>query len=152
MALLDHLPLPLEESLTLSGEPLLTAMDLVHSMLAGLVALTILIVEVLRITCACLVTLAQYTLSHRPGVYGHSRVYLVEYEEPVVAGRNQHDAPCAVCHVSDKMTVAMIPAYSDSPTGRTREYYDYLMSDCIMNHRTEYVCVDKDMESTPGSY
>ena len=39
----------------------------------------------------------------------------------------------------------MIPAKMSCPSGWTREYY--LMSEYIGHRRTEYICVDSNMES-----
>ena len=80
-----------------------------------------------------------------------SYVYGTEYEAPLVSGRFQHNAPCAVCYIPTKHTVIMIPAKMSCPSGWTREYYGYLMSEIKDNRRTEYVCVDRNMESIPGS-
>jgi hypothetical protein len=93
----------------------------------------------------------QYTLPVQPGVRGHSYVYGTEYEEVVVSGRNQHNVPCAVCYIPTKHTVIMIPAKTSCPSGWTREYYGYLMSDRVSRRRTMYECVDMAMESIPGS-
>ena len=95
----------------------------------------------------------QYTLAYQSGVQGRSYVYGTEYEgPPLVSGREQHNAPCAVCYVSTQHTVIIIPAKTTCPIGWTREYYGYLMSEAsTINHRTMYECVDKDLESIPGS-
>ena len=98
----------------------------------------------------CMPNVPQYTLPYRSGVQGYSYVYGVEYEHTLVANRRHHNAPCAVCYVSDKMTFVMIPAITDCPTGWTREYYGYLMSGHQGHKRSKFVCVDKVMESVPG--
>ena len=91
--------------------------------------------------------------SYFPGVQGRSHVYGTEYEGPPIApGREQHNAPCAVCDVSNKSRVLMIPAKLTCPSDWTREYYGYLMADSVNAHgRTMYTCVDHIMESIPGS-
>ena len=101
----------------------------------------------------CMPNDPDYTLAYQSGVQGHSHVYGTEYEgPPLVSGRIQHNAPCAVCYVSTQHTVIMIPAKTTCPSGWTREYDGYLMSEAIFNlGRTMYECVDKDMESIPGS-
>jgi hypothetical protein len=82
----------------------------------------------------------QYTLPFQPGVQGHSYVYGTEYEgPPLVSGREQHNAPCAICYIPTKHTVIMIPAKT---SGWTREYYGYLMSKHKIFSRTMYECVD----------
>ena len=101
----------------------------------------------------CMPNNPDYTLSGLAGVHGRSYVYGTEYEgPPVVSGREQHNAPCAVCYVSTQHTVIMIPAKSTCPSGWTREYYGYLMSEhrSISAGRTEYECVDRLMESISG--
>ena len=91
----------------------------------------------------------EYGLSYSPGVQGNSYLYGVEYEATVVPNRANHNAQCAVCLLSDKEVLLMIPAKTSCPDGWTREYYGYLMTEHIK--RTEYVCVDKDMDPVPGS-
>jgi hypothetical protein len=93
----------------------------------------------------------EYTLPFRAGVQGYSYVYGTEYENLLVPNREQHDAPCAVCYIPTKHSVIMIPAKTSCPSGWTREYYGYLMSERVVNRRTMYECVDMAMESVPGS-
>ncbi len=94
----------------------------------------------------------QYLETYIPGVQGKSYVYGTEYEgPPLVSGRIQHNAPCAVCHIPDKLSVIMIPAKYTCLSGWTREYYGYLMSEHVNNNRSTYECVDISMESIPGS-
>ena len=93
----------------------------------------------------------EYTLSYRAGVNGHNYVYGAEYEQPL-RGSQDHNVPCAVCSVSTREMVLMIPAKTSCPTSWTREYYGYLMSEYINHHRSHYECVDKDPESILGSH
>ena len=44
----------------------------------------------------------------------------------------------------------MIPAKTSCPSGWTREYYGYLMSEAAGHWCTMYKCVDMSMESIPG--
>ena len=73
---------------------------------------------------------------------------------PLQGGHN-HNVPCAVCRVSTRSTVLMIPAKATCPSSWTREYYGYLMtawrgdSNTIVG-RTMFECVDRDQESLPG--
>ena len=90
------------------------------------------------------------TLTYRNGVQGYSYVYGAEYERPL-QGTQDHNVPCAVCYVSTRPTVVMIPARASCPPTWTREYYGYLMSDNRGHHRTMYECVDEDQESLPNS-
>ena len=92
----------------------------------------------------------EYTLPHQAGVMGYSYVYGAEYELPI-QGTHNHNVPCAVCYVSTRETVLMIPAKISCLTSWTREYYGYLMSAVIVNYRTLFECVDEDQESLPNS-
>ena len=99
----------------------------------------------------CMPNDPQYTLPFEYGVRGHSYVYGTEYEDPLVSGRNQHNAPCAVCYIPTKHTVIMIPAKTTCHSGWTREYYGYLMAERVGHQRTMYECVDSAMASISGS-
>ena len=103
----------------------------------------------------CMPNDPEYTLPSRAGTQGYSYVYGTEYEDPLVPGRVQHNAPCAVCYLPTMNTVLMIPAKTSCPSVGgpwTREYYGYLMVEHVSNSgHTTYTCVDKDMESVPGS-
>ncbi len=100
----------------------------------------------------CMPNDPQYTLAFRPGVQGDSFVYGTEYERlPPGHSVHQHNAVCAVCYVADKHTTIMIPAHTSCPSGSTKEYYGYLISEHKTHHRTMYQCVDIQMEYVPGS-
>ena len=68
-----------------------------------------------------------------------------------VHGRHNTDVPCAVCHVSKRTAVHMVPAKYTCPTGWTREYYGYLMGQSYNYHRIQFVCADNALKSVPGS-
>jgi len=95
-------------------------------------------------------------LRYRPRVQGYSYVYGVEYDsfpgEPLSAVFN-HNVPCAVCYVSTRAAVTMIPAKTQCPSTWTLEYSGYLMSEGIWSHhsRTMYECIDKNPDSVPGT-
>ena len=92
-------------------------------------------------------------LSYQPGVQGLNYVYGTEYEPgggPLRAV-TQHNVPCAVCYVSTRVAVTMIPAKTQCPSTWTLEYSGYLMSEYRNHHRTMYECVDKNPDSVPGS-
>ena len=93
----------------------------------------------------------EYTLPYQAGVRDHSYVYGAEYETPI-QGTHNHNVPCAVCYVSTRETVLMIPAKTSCPTSWTREYYGWLMSEHKTHARSTYQCVDKDQESLSGSH
>ncbi len=82
-------------------------------------------------------------------------IHGAEYQDPL-RGSNHHNVPCAVCYVSTRPTVIMIPAKASCPLSWTREYYGYIMTEYsgVNDHvrgRTMFECVDKDQESLPGS-
>ena len=102
----------------------------------------------------CMPDNPQY-LSYEPGNYGASYLYGAEYETyrsdgPFYSMYN-HNVPCAVCYVSTRVTVLTIPARYECPSGWTREYYGYLMSEHRNHRRTMYECMDYNPESIPGS-
>ncbi len=99
----------------------------------------------------CMPDTPEYILPYRSGTQDYGYVYGVEYEFPLTANRNQHNAPCALCYVSNKETFIMIPGKYNCPSGWMKEYSGYLMSERASNHRSEYVCVDSYMESVDGS-
>ena len=83
-------------------------------------------------------------------------IYGAEYETHTdgnsqVHGRQNHDVPCAVCHVSNRTAAYMVPAKYTCPTGWTREYYGYLMSSHSSHRRTQYTCLDHALKIPTGS-
>ena len=92
----------------------------------------------------------EYTLTYRSGVTGFAYIHGAEYELPL-HGSQDHNVPCAVCYVSTRPTVVMIPAKASCPPTWTREYYGYVMVSYKGHHRTMFECVDEDQESLPGS-
>ena len=92
------------------------------------------------------------------GTQERGLMYGAEYEtftdsSSYLHGRNNHDVPCAVCHVGSRTAVYMVPAKFTCPTGWTREYYGYLMSSrqASNRHRTQYTCMDTALKPVPGS-
>ena len=96
-------------------------------------------------------------LKYQGGVQGAASIYGAEYQNPL-QGSHDHNVPCAVCYVSTRPTVIMIPAKASCPSSWTREYYGYIMTafrgrqNNFIVGRTMFECVDKDQESLPGSY
>ena len=92
-----------------------------------------------------------------PG-FQESYIYGTEYEvssQPNLFTKklNEHDAPCAVCHVESRGSQVMIPARNICPSGWTLEYKGYLMSAHHgHNGRTQFICVDGNAEPTTGSH
>ena len=101
----------------------------------------------------CLPKVPKYS-SHQPGVQGHSPLHGSEYQSESgspLPGVFQHNVPCAVCYVSTRSVVYIVPARDDCPSGWTLEYKGYLMSERYSHYRNTFECVDKDPESIPGS-
>ena len=87
---------------------------------------------------------------------GRAYMYGAEYQTETdsnshVHGRNQLDVPCAVCHVSNRTAVYMVPAKHTCPTGWTREYYGYLMTERYDHYCSHFTCVDTAIKSVVGS-
>ena len=101
----------------------------------------------------CLPNNPQYNTLYTPIPRDYSRIYGTEYEWSI-AGRHDHNVPCAVCHATTRAAKVMIPAKTSCPLNWTREYYGYLQSENNSGDRqpTEYVCVDKAQASLYGSY
>ena len=92
------------------------------------------------------------------GVQYRALMYGAEYESETdskshVHGRYNTDVPCAVCHVSNRTAVYMVPAKYTCPTGWTREYYGYLMAEYSSrgHYRSQYTCVDTALKPVTGS-
>ena len=93
----------------------------------------------------------QYS-TYKPGVQGNSYMYGAEYEELIDNTKKNHDATCAVCYVSTRETVLMVPGKTSCPTSWTKEYQGYLMSERKSNSgRSTFICVDSGFEAVPGS-
>ena len=91
------------------------------------------------------------SIQYTPGVQGHSPIFGVEYELPIQTALYEHNVPCAVCHVSTRAAVLMIPAWRHCPSQWTLEYTGYLMTEKYNHNTATYECVDKDAEAVPGS-
>ena len=89
------------------------------------------------------------TLTYRDGVQGHAYVYGTEYRGPV-QGEYHHNVPCAVCYVSTRPTVVMIPAKASCSPTWTREYYGYIMTEHRDHNRSTFECIDAEQESIPA--
>ena len=92
--------------------------------------------------------------AYAPGVQNHASIYGVEYRLDVgspLYALQYHNVPCAVCHVSNRAAVLMIPAWHHCPSQWTLEYTGYLMTERNSHSKATYECVDKDAESVPGS-
>ena len=88
------------------------------------------------------------------GVQNHGYMYGAEYQETngVVANSHDTDVPCAICYVPTRSTLYVMPAKYDCPSGWTREYFGYLMSERHNHHRSQFSCVDHSLTSIIGSH
>ena len=93
----------------------------------------------------CMPDNPEYTLLTQNRTNGYSMISGVVYEAPIVGTPNTN-VPCAVCHVTTRETVLMIPAKTSCPSSWTREYEGYLMSQDLSgsSYRTMFECVDRD--------
>ena len=93
-------------------------------------------------------------LQYGSGTQGYSPIYGMEFQinysqEPLYSV-DAHNVPCALCYVTTRDTVVIIPAKVHCPTNWTVEYTGYLMTSHYTLYRSTYECVDKDPESVPG--
>ena len=85
-----------------------------------------------------------------------SYMYGVEYQMDVgtvpsaTSHIHDHDVPCAVCYVSTRVAILMIPGRYTCPQSWTREYYGYLMAERYSHHRSTFECVDAAPETVTG--
>ena len=88
------------------------------------------------------------------GAQQWSYMFGAEYKQTNGLVRNSHntDVPCAVCYVPTRNVVYMIPAKYTCPSGWTREYFGYLMTEHYGHHRSQYSCVDHSLAPVIGSH
>ena len=90
------------------------------------------------------------------GIQERAYMYGAEYETHTysnspVHGHQDNDVPCAVCHVSNRTAVYMVPAKYTCPSGWTREYYGYLMAARYDHNHSQFTCVDIAFKAVVGS-
>ncbi|XP_031564259.1 uncharacterized protein LOC116299687 isoform X1 [Actinia tenebrosa] len=93
---------------------------------------------------------------YKNGYQNTALMYGTEYEvsrfNQFTRNLHNHDAPCAVCYVTTRSTKMMIPATYACPSGWTREYNGYLMSERYKHsHSSNFICVDQNAEAVPGT-
>ena len=104
----------------------------------------------------CLPETPQY-LSDDTSATHLSTIYGMEFEvfgtSPPLKNLHDTNMPCALCYIATRSTVFTIPARYTCPTGFTREYYGYMMTESngTNRHRKDTICVDKDTVPIPGS-
>ena len=92
-------------------------------------------------------------LQYESGAQETGYIYGVEYRTRTfqpLRNVDYHNVPCAVCYVTTRATLLMIPAKVNCPTNWTIEYTGYLMSTHHSFYRSTYECVDKDPEFVSG--
>ena len=92
----------------------------------------------------CMPNDPEYSSSSSVGTH---EMYGVEYRNHPT-GSNSHNAPCAVCYMSTRDTVMMLPAKLTCPPNWTTEYSGYIMTEDTS--RSQHECVDSNPESVPG--
>ena len=87
------------------------------------------------------------------GAQSYGYMYGAEYQYTNNLRTNSHDidVPCAVCYVPTRNVLYMIPAKYTCPSGWTREYFGYLMSEKNDHHRSQFSCVDHSLKAVTGS-
>jgi hypothetical protein len=83
-------------------------------------------------SCACHL-IPNTAVTYRVHVQGYSNMYGAEYEAPMTSTKQNHDATCAICCISTRETVLMVPAKTSCPTSWTKEYQGYLMAESKTN-------------------
>ena len=101
----------------------------------------------------CLPLYPTYFKYHSGSQSDISYIYGTEYERtnPLVSNTDDGDVPCAVCYVPTRTSMYMIPARYSCPSGWTREYYGFLMSESYKHYRTQYLCVDSSFKIVSNS-
>ena len=88
-----------------------------------------------------------------PSQGGSYYAYGVEYQ---VSGQLNHaderNMPCAVCEITGKSTILMIPSHYECPTGWRMEYNGYIMAGRHSHAGSSmYNCIDKHLQQISGS-
>ena len=87
--------------------------------------------------------------------YWRGGLHGVEYEGWLPrSSLNNHNMPCVVCHVPTRSAIFVQQASYLCPSGWSREYYGYMMSDQLADDRLgrrSTICVDADIETVPGT-
>ena len=92
----------------------------------------------------------RYNDGHQSAGY----MYGTEYETNHIFKNNiaDHEAPCVVCYVKSRASLLMMPARNVCPSGWTKEYHGYLMTEYYAHKKQrDFICVDEDAEYVPGS-
>ena len=87
------------------------------------------------------------------GAQTYGYIFGAEYEETnsLIANSHNTGVPCAVCYVPTRNVLYMLPAKYTCPSGWTREYFGYLMSERYNHQRSQFSCVDYSLKPVSGS-
>ncbi len=90
-------------------------------------------------------------LQYRSGSEHTAGVQGVKYDLPTNISANYHSTPCAVCRVSTRASVLVLPANFTCPQSWITEYNGYLMVENHASFKSGTICVDKKLEDIPES-
>ena len=65
---------------------------------------------------------------------------------------HDQDVPCALCHMTARRAVFMLPGRYECPSGWTREYHGYLVAAHHKHHRSMFECMDIAAEKVDGGH
>ncbi|XP_065908933.1 uncharacterized protein [Dysidea avara] len=84
---------------------------------------------------------------------GSIPTYTVEYQTGgSINHANDRNVPCAVCEVSGKTAILMIPSHKECPTGWRHEYSGYIMAGHNSHKGSSmFNCIDISLEQIPGT-
>lgn len=103
------------------------------------------------------ITLQPENFDYGPGTVDASLIYGAEYEmwgnipQANLKLHNQN-VPCAVCYVSNRSAILMIPGRYTCPQNWKREYYGYLMAEYYKHKRSTFECMDAKPKAVVGGH
>eukprot|EP00117_Sycon_ciliatum_P011124 scpid83522/ scgid12733/ len=86
--------------------------------------------------------------SNAPRTHGYSPIYGVEIDD---SWKNNQNPTCSVCHVKGRSSQVMMPARTSCPAAWTLEYSGYVMSSHYSHRKTDFVCMDKQLDGVRGA-
>ena len=98
----------------------------------------------------CLPDDPEYPSTQPPSSSTHyATVYGAEYE--AIAGLQDQNTPCAVCHVATRSSYLMVPAKFSCPSSWTIEYHGYLVAERYTHASNKaFECMDASPERVPN--
>ena len=86
-------------------------------------------------------------LSHNAGhQQWRGMIYAAKYktQDSPLSSLDGSSVPCAMCHVTTRGAVVVIPGQISCPSSWTKEYLGYLMASPKQHYRTTFECIDSD--------